>query len=191
MFDSVRSRFRAVATLGVAAALALGGVAVAQGDSQAGSLGGQGARPAGPPPGLPMKGLTYAELHVQRDGQAQTIRLDQGKIATVDASSITLTENDGGSVTIALDENTKVMTRPGEDATVDDLEAGQLVLVCGPEGGAAKSVMVLPKPGQRPEASQGQSDSQGSSQSGPQGPRQGQLPPPPPGGPQGPNGDDG
>ena len=45
-----------------------------------------------------MQDLTYAELHVQKDGKAQTIRLDQGKITAVDNSSITLAENDGSEV---------------------------------------------------------------------------------------------
>jgi hypothetical protein len=170
MLQAARKQAKAIATIGVASALVVGGLAAAQDNSQ----GGQGSTsrpgpPMGPPPmGLQMKGLTYAELHVQRDGQAQVVRLDQGKIASVDAGSITLTENDGSSVTIPLDQNTKVMAGPGKDATVDDLSAGQLVVVCGPDGGTAKSVMVVPKPGQM--------------KGGPQG---GQLPPPPPGAPLG------
>jgi len=169
MFQSARKHIHAIATIGVASALVVGGVAAAQGNSQAGPQGSQGSqsRPPGPPPmGPPMKGLTYAEFHVQKDGQAQVIRLDQGKIAAVDSTSITLTENDGSSVTIALDDDTKVLAKPGEAATVDDLSVGQQVVVCGPEGGTAKSVMVPPKPGQM--------------KAGP--PGGGQLPP---GGPQG------
>jgi hypothetical protein len=140
--------------LGVAAALVVGGVAAAQGDSQGGSQGSQGSgHPAGPPPmGGPMmmggKDLTYAELHVQKDGKAETIRLDQGKITAVDDSSITLTENDGSSVTIPVDEDTKVMGKPGEESTLDDLSVGQQVSVCGPDGGTAKAVMVAPKKGE-------------------------------------------
>jgi hypothetical protein len=150
MLDSVRKHVRTIATIGVASALVMGGVAAAQGESQGGP--GPGGRPAGPPPfGPPMKGLTYAQFHVQKNGQAQVIRLDQGKIATVDGTSITLTENDESSVTIPLDEDTKVLTKPGQDSTVDDLSTGQLVVVCGPEGDAAKSVMVVPKPGQMPQ----------------------------------------
>jgi hypothetical protein len=139
--------------LGVAAALVVGGVAAAQGDSQGGSQGSQGSgHPAGPPPmGGPMiggKDLTYAELHVQKDGKAETIRLDQGKITAVDDSSITLTENDGSSVTIPVDEDTEVMGKPGEESTLDDLGVGQQVSVCGPDGGTAKAIMVAPKKGE-------------------------------------------
>jgi len=165
MFDSARKHLRSIATIGVAAALAVGGVAVAQGESNSGSGNGQaqGGRPAPPPPmGPPMKGLTYAQFHVQKNGQEQVIRLDQGKITAVDDSSITLSENDGSSVTVAVDEDTEVLAGPGREETIDDLAAGQQVSVCGPEGGTAKSIMVAPKKGEMQGAPQG-----------------GQLPPPP------------
>jgi hypothetical protein len=137
--------------LGVAAALAVGGVAAAQDDSQGqGNTGTNGTRPAGPPPGGPgmlTKGLTYAQFHVlKKNGESEVIRLDQGKITAIDASSVTLAANDGSSVTVALDADTEVVTSPGDrDATVEDLSVGQEVGVCGPEGEAAKSIMVAPK----------------------------------------------
>lgn len=168
MFKSAKDKFQTVAMVGVIAALAIGGVAAAQDDSQGGSQGSQGSgHPAGPPPmGPPMKGLTYAEFHVQKNGQAQTIRLDQGKITAVDDSSITLSENDGSEVTVAVDEDTEVIGKPGEETTLDDLSVGQQVSVCGPEGGTAKSVMVAPAKG----------DLKGAPQGAPKG---GQMPPPP------------
>jgi hypothetical protein len=141
---------RTIAMLGVASALAVGGVAAAQGDSQAqNDSQGNGTRPAGPPPGgmgMIPKGLTYAQFHVQKkNGESAVIRLDQGKITAIDDSSVTLEENDGSSVTVAIDEATEVMAGPGkEDATVDDLSVGQQVSACGPEGEAAKSIMVAP-----------------------------------------------
>ncbi len=165
MFQAARKQMRAIAMLGVAAALVVGGVAAAQGGSQSGSQGSQGpgGRPAGPPPlGPMMKGLTYAEFHVQKkDGEAATIRLDRGKVAAVGASSITLTENDGSEVTIAVDDGTKVLGKPGEETTLGDLETGQQVVVCGPEGGSAKTIMLPPPKGAT------------------KGGRGGQLPPPP------------
>ncbi|HWB68781.1 MAG TPA: hypothetical protein VG518_02275 [Solirubrobacterales bacterium] len=170
MFNVARKHLRAIATIGVASALVVGGVAAAQSGTQNGSQNGAGAggHPAGPPPlGPPMKGLTYAEFHVQKNGEEQTIRLDQGKITAVDDTSITLAENDGGSVTISLDDNTEVLAGPGGEATIDDLSTGQLVVVCAPEGSAAKSVMVVPKGGL----------AKGSQKGG------GQMPPPPMGGP--------
>ena len=123
MFQAARKHIGAIVMIGVASALVVGGVAAAQSESQSGS---QGSRGAGPPPmGPPMKGLTYAEFHVQKNGQEQVLRLDQGKIASVNSSSITLAENDGSSVTIPLDESTKVLTGPGQSATIGDLSEGE------------------------------------------------------------------
>ncbi len=177
MFEVTRTRAKSAATIGVAAALVVGGVAAAQNDSQGGSEGDHAAK-AGkrpPPPGTmgpPLKGLTYGELHVQdKEGNAEVIRLDQGKIVSVDASSITLSENDGSEATVALDEDTDVIAGPpagrGHNrggSTVDDLSKGQQVLVSGPEGEAAKAVMAVPKKGDLKGGRPG-----------------GQLPPPPPG----------
>ncbi len=168
MFNSMRKRMRSIAMLGVAAALVVGGVAAAQGGGSEG--GSQGKKEfnvhfGGPPPlGPAMGDLTYAELHVQKDGKAQTIRLDQGKITAVDDSSITLAENDGSEVTVPVDSETTVVGKPEltfsssdgtkgtmakpEGSTLDDLSVGQQVTVSAPEGGTAESIMVLPKKGE-------------------------------------------
>jgi Domain of unknown function (DUF5666) len=160
MFQAAKKHMRAIATIGVASALVLGGVAAAQGG---GGKSGQsnGQRPPGPPPmGLAAKGLTYAELHVlKKSGESETIRIDQGKVKSVDGDSITVTENDGSEVTIAVDDETEVKGKPGSETTLDDLKTGQRVSVCAPEGEAAKAIMVMPKKGE--------------------GPRGGHLPPPP------------
>jgi hypothetical protein len=171
MFQSARKHMRAIAMIGVASALVVGGVAAAQGGSESGSSsegGSQGRGQfnvhfGGPPPlGPGMQDLTYAELHVQKEGKAQVIRLDQGKITAVDDSSITLSENDGSEVTIPVDSDTKVMgnphitfsssggkttARPAE-STLDDLEVGQQVTVSAPEGEAAESIAAMPKKGE-------------------------------------------
>ncbi len=168
MFQAARKHIGAIVTIGVASALVVGGVAAAQSESKSGSdwSPGTGSMPGPPPMGPPMKGLTYAEFHVQKNGQEQVLRLDQGKIASVSSSSITLTENDGSSATIPLNENTKVLTGPGQSATIGDLSEGETVVVSGPQGGPAKSIMVPPKPGQMKGAP----------------PAGGQFPPPSPGG---------
>jgi hypothetical protein len=192
MFQSARQKFQVVAMTGVVAALAIGGVAVAQNESSGPSQGNQGqgqgpGRAGGPPPPLPlpMQGLTYAQLHVQKNGQEQTIRLDEGKVVSASESSVTISENDGSEVTVPVDDDTQVMGKPGTEMKVSELSAGQQVMVCGPEGGSAKTIAVLPKKGQGgPE--------QGGSQQGQSGPPQGgqngqghgqggQLPPPPDG----------
>jgi hypothetical protein len=153
MFQSARKHMRSIALLGVAAALVVGGVAAAQGDSQSGSQSsGQetGKRPPGPPPlmGIAMQGLTYAELHVlDKSGEAETVRIDQGKVKAVGDSSITLTANDDSEVTIAVDEDTEVIGKPGEDTSLSNLETGQQVSVTASEGEAAQAIMVLPKKG--------------------------------------------
>jgi hypothetical protein len=149
MSSSSRKRARSIATLGVAAALVVGGVALAQGGSTGKFH--HGKPPAGkrmPPPPIagPMaRSLTYAQFHVQRNGQAKVLRLDRGKIASLDSGSITLAENDGSEVTIATDEDTKVLAGPARKIAVTDLETGQEVLVAGPEGDAAKAIMLPPK----------------------------------------------
>ena len=182
MFDSVTRRAKNVATLGIAAALVVGGVAAAQSGSGGKSGSGHSGPPKGkrmpPPPGGPLGGpagkdLTYAQLHVQHEGEAQVIRIDRGKITAVDDSSITLEENDGNEVTVAVDDSTRVLAGPGSGKSVSDLETGLQVVVCGPEGGTAKTVMVPPKRGQMPKGARHGSHA---------GRRGGQLPPPPPGG---------
>lgn len=173
MFSSMRRLARPAAMLGVAAALTVGGVALAQGESGSGSEAGHAGAPGGKRMAPPMmfgapggKDLTYAQMHVQHDGEAEVIRMDQGEITAVDDSSITLKENDGNEVTIAVDDDTKVLAGPGSKTDVSDLETGQEVTVCGPEGEPAKAIMVPPKRGELPQGAPG-------------GGRGGQLPPPP------------
>jgi|GEM_PF-684253 len=185
MFKSIAGRARAVATTGLIAALVVAGLAVAQGGSGGGQPSHRKARSGKrmpPPPGGPLgkvgKDLTYGQLHVQREGRAETIRIDAGEVVAASDSSITVKENDGNEVTIPVDGETKVLAGPGrKGASVADLKQGQHVIVCGPEGEAAKTVAVPPR---RAGMRRGQ---KGSRQGGPQGSRQrGQMPPPPPAG---------
>lgn len=153
MFGSIgRKRIRSAATLGVAAALVVAGVAAAQGSSGNGSPPdpGRGGKPGGPPPmmmGAPMGNLNYAEFHVSnREGGEQVIRLDQGKITALGEESITVKEDDGSEVTIAVGSKTQVLAgRPGDESSLEALTVGEQVSVCGPEGGTAKTVAVMPK----------------------------------------------
>jgi len=153
MFGSIgRKRIRSAATLGVAAALVVAGVAAAQGSSGSGSQPdpGKSGKPGGPPPmmmGAPMGDLSYAEFHVsKKEGGEQVIRLDQGKITALGDESITVKEDDGSEVTIAVGSKTQVLAgRPGDESSLEDLKVGEEVSVCGPEGGTAKTVVVMPK----------------------------------------------
>ena len=168
MLNSARRHLRSVAMLGVAGALVVGGVAVAQKDG--GNGGGEGkaqngkaqngkardgkARdgkhrrggPGGGPLGVPMRAVTYAEFHVQtNEGGSKVIRLDQGTITAVSDSSITVEEKDGNEVTIDVNGDTKVRARGADDVT--DLERGQRVVVKTVDGSAAKSIAVPPGKG--------------------------------------------
>lgn len=156
MFQAARKHLRAIALIGVASALVVGGVAAAQGGS--GPEGqGAGKRPPGPPPmGIGMKGLTYAELHVlNKEGDSEVVRIDQGKVKSTGDSSITLTENDGSEVTIPVNDETDVLGKPGTETTLAELEAGRQVTVTATEGQAAKTIMVMPKKGEIPGGSRG------------------------------------
>jgi len=173
MFKSLQNRARTVATTGLIAALVVAGVAFAQNGGGNGGKSQNGKQHSGkrmpPPPGGPLgkagKDLTYGELHVQRNGKDETIRLDAGKVVSVSDSSITVEENDGNEVTVAVDEDTKVLAGPGKAKSATDLKQGQQVIVSGPEGEAAKTIAVPPKRGQMPQGRHGS-----------------QQPPPPPGG---------
>jgi len=164
MLRSARKHLRSVAALGVAGALVVGGVAVAQ-NNDSGSAnqngksaqgkgqgehrrGGPGGRHGGPPgPGVPMKAVTYAEFHVQtKEGDSKVIRLDQGTITAVSDSSITVKEKDDSEVTIDVNDATKVRG-PGAES-VGDLEEGQAVVVKSVDGAAAKSISALPGKGE-------------------------------------------
>ena len=108
-----------------------------------GGPGGPGG-PLGPDGGE----LTWGELHVQRDGEAVTLRVDHGEVAAVDSDSILVTENDGNDVEIPVDDETEVMAGPFEDGatSVEDLEEGDTVHVVREEDGAAERIGVLPDP---------------------------------------------
>lgn len=141
---------RAAIVPAIAAALTVGGVAAAQGTSETGSRsagtpGPHHRHPQGPPPmGLPIKGLTYAEIHVEHEGEAKVIALEQGKVQSVGESSIELRENDGSEVSIPIGQQTKVLGKPGSKASTEELK-GKLVLVSGPSGGTAKMIVIEPK----------------------------------------------
>jgi len=148
--------------IAVAAALTVGGVAAAQGGSSGESQSGSGQstshRPPGPPPmmGPGGKNLTYAELHVlNKEGDSEVVRIDQGKVKSVGGGSITLTENDGSEVTVAVDDATDILGKPGKETALADLEAGQQVSVTATEGEAATAIMVMPKKGELPDGFRG------------------------------------
>jgi hypothetical protein len=128
--------------IGLAAALVVGALAVA---NQGG--GSKGSRHRGGPP-RPPGDLTYSEAHVQVKGKGVVFRVDRGKVKSVDSDSITVSENDGNDVTIPTDGDTKVFAGPRRgQLKLSDLNDGQTVMVHRQEGKAADFVGIPPKRG--------------------------------------------
>jgi len=159
----MRSFLRRTIYAAVVPALVVGGIAVAQSSGGGGSdqksskRTGHAARwhlrgPGGPPGGLGFKrDLTYAEIHARENGADVVIRLDRGKIKSVDSDSLTITENNGSDVTIPVNDKTRVFNfDKGPNAKLSDLGEGQEVTVERKEGEAARSIAVAPKKGQLP-----------------------------------------
>jgi hypothetical protein len=145
MIETIRRRGRSAALIGVAAALVGGGMALAADDGSGGANGASGQEsPAPPPLPPPMENLTYAEFHIQHNGNAEVVRTDAGKVLSADQSGITLSENDGNEVTIPVDEDTRVAASPDKEGKISDLEQGDQVLVTGPKGEAADFIFVPP-----------------------------------------------
>ena len=76
-----------------------------------------------------------------------TIQLDGGTIGAVDADSITVSEAGGASVTVEIDERTRVRI-DRHRAAVGDLKAGQKVMVCSrvADGGAVTARLIAVPP---------------------------------------------
>ena len=73
------------------------------------------------------------------------VQIDGGTIASVDGHSVTIAEKGGGSVTIAIDKNTRVR-RDRNRAAVADLKAGDTVRVfsrIGADGAATARLIVV------------------------------------------------
>jgi hypothetical protein len=114
------------------------------------------AVPMPPPPGGPGAPgplgpdggeLSWGELHVQRDGEEVTLRVDHGEVTAVDSDAIVVSEANGDEVEIPVDDGTEVMAGPfADERSVSDLEEGETVHVVREEDGAAERIGVLPDP---------------------------------------------
>lgn len=153
----MKNRIKTIAVAAVASALTVAGLAVAQGDGGNGDGNGESGKRVvkrfhGPPPGgamllgAPGGGqLTYSETHLRRDGEDVVVRSDRGKLVEADADSIAIQRNDGETVEVAVDGDTKVLAGPGkDDATVEDIADGKRVTVVREGDGAAEAVLVEP-----------------------------------------------
>ena len=132
----------------LAGALVTGAVA-ASGEDERGERGERGGerfqRLPGPP--HPPGDLTYSEIHLRRDGNDVVVRVDRGRVRSVNDESITITRNDGEEVTVPIDEETRVFAGPGRQGEPSDLREGQLVMVHREDGQAADFIGLQPRHG--------------------------------------------
>lgn len=157
--EQVRDRIKTVAVAAVVSALTVAGLAVAQSDDGGSQRGEDKSevrlRPPGPPPGGGFmiggpggRELTYSETHLRKDGKDVTVRADKGKVVSTSDDSISIERNDGETVEVAVDGDTKVLAGPrkGDDAKVGDIADGKQVVVVREDGDdAAEAVLVEPK----------------------------------------------
>jgi hypothetical protein len=156
----VKNRIKTVAVAAVVSALTVAGLAVAQNDDggsqEKSGKTKSGQRPPGPPPGggfmLGGPGerggsLTYSETHLRKNGKDVTVRSDRGKVVSTSDDSISIERNDGETVEVAVDGDTKVMAGPRKrDADVTDIADGkQVVVIRDDADDAAEAVLVEPK----------------------------------------------
>lgn len=153
----MRQRLNMIAVAAVVSALTVAGLAVAQGDDGNDRSGGDAKvrdRFLGPPPGGPVLAmhadrgdLTYSETHLREDGEDVTVRMDKGKLTASDDESVTIERNDGETVEIPVDDDTRVMAGPrNPGADLADVDAGTTVLAIRRSGSeAAQTVGVVPK----------------------------------------------
>lgn len=155
----MRNRIKTVAVAAVVSALTVAGLAVAQSDDGGGGQDESGKRVVhrfhGPPPGGPMLAggpgggaLTYSETHLRKDGEDVVVRADKGKVVSTSDDSISIERNDGETVEVAVDGDTRVLAGPrkGDDAAVTDIADGKQIVVVRSDGDeAADAVLVEPK----------------------------------------------
>lgn len=156
----MKNRIKTVAVAALVSALTVAGLAVAQNDDggskDKSGKAKSGQRPPGPPPGGGFLiggpgdrggSLTYSETHLRKDGKNVTVRSDRGKVVSASDDSISIKRNDGETVELAVDGDTKVLAGPRKhDADVADIAPGKQVVVIRDDGDdAADAVLVEPK----------------------------------------------
>jgi hypothetical protein len=149
-------RIKTIAIAATASALTVAGMAVAHGGD------GKGDRHSAPAfVGSPLgKSLTYSETHLRKDGEDVTVRVDQGKVLASTASSISIRRNDGETVEVPVDGDTKVWggwwhrghgakashRKHGDgDAGVADIPEGKRVLVLRSDDDPAAEAVTVAK----------------------------------------------
>ncbi len=146
-------RIKTVAIAATASALTVAGMAVAHDDD------GKRDRHSAPAfAGSPLgKSLTYSETHLRKGGEDVTVRVDQGRVLASTASSISIRRNDGETVEVPVDGDTKVWGgwwhkgrasaahhKHGDgDAGVADVPEGKRVLVLRSDDDAAAEAVTV------------------------------------------------
>jgi hypothetical protein len=156
--ERMREKIRTIAIAAVVSALAVAGLAVAQDDGDGGATKKRDrfTMAVPPPPGGPGFGgpglegrpgnLTYSETHFRKDGEDVTVRVDKGKLTAVGDDSVTIDRNDGESVEIPVDGDTKALAGPRKrDTELADLEGKNVIVVRKSGSEAAEAVGAVPK----------------------------------------------
>jgi hypothetical protein len=92
--------------------------------------------------------LTYAEIHLQKNGQDVVKRIDRGVVKAFDGSSVTITRNDNQDVTIPTDGNTRVFgkhrwrSHSSHNKGSATLAVGQTVIVVRKLGQPARYIWI-------------------------------------------------
>jgi hypothetical protein len=91
--------------------------------------------------------LVHATVVVDRaEGGLTTLQLDHGTVAAVSATSLTIKEAGGGSVTVTLDDETRVR-RDGRKVAITELKAADEVFVMSrvEAAGTVAYLVVVPR----------------------------------------------
>jgi hypothetical protein len=93
--------------------------------------------------------VVHAVLTVERDGKLLTFQVDRGTIGSIDGGRLTISEAGGTSMTVAIDEQTRVR-RDGKRIALSDLKAGDEVYVISQvtSGGATPLAVRIAAPTQ-------------------------------------------
>jgi hypothetical protein len=83
----------------------------------------------------------HAEINYVVNHVPHTLVLDRGRVTAVSSSSMTLREQDGSSVQIALAADTQVIV-DGQPGQLSDIRRGVIAVTQRVDGGAARQVRV-------------------------------------------------
>ena len=86
-------------------------------------------------------GWWHAEINFAIARVPHTLILDRGRIASVSPTSLTLREQDGSMVDVAVSSSTQVVIA-GRTAAVTDLKRGEIAITRRIDGGPATNVTV-------------------------------------------------